>query len=380
MYDIWLIDGLLVAALLYWPFSLIGRNRPRVLAGPGIKLPELTAHSEPYNRRRRLRLVQLASSILVCAYLIVRAAVFPPVPTEWIDTVRLGLGVEAALAVSLLIATYLRFRLDGEFVSSHPEFSDCLQPLGSRIVGLALGLGGISLMLCAFLVQDEVEILAIVVAGVVLIRVARKLQTISLVRNQVPLPLDSPLGERISATIRAFGYSPKACILIPSLSANGYAMPDGTVALTTALRVIATDDEVAAVVAHELSHTRDGDGKRIQRRRILGIMSTGAVSCCAAGLMPSASLAFPIAVSMMASLSPLSSWWLARLTQPMEFKCDRDATHQGLGAELASVLATMARYTGIPTKWTGLDRLLLTHPDLEDRVDAIQGEIRASAE
>jgi len=55
-------------------------------------------------------------------------------------------------------------------------------------------------------------------------------------------------------------------------------------------------------------------------------------------------------------------------TRPAEFKCDADAAKLGLGLELASCLNKITRFMGQPSHWIGIDRFLITHPSLEERV------------
>lgn len=56
----------------------------------------------------------------------------------------------------------------------------------------------------------------------------------------------------------------------------------------------------------------------------------------------------------------------------MEFKCDADAAKIGLGQDLANCLDKITRFMGQPPQWIGIDRFLLTHPSLDERIAHLQ--------
>src|SRR6185312_9824893 len=97
--------------------------------------------------------------------------------------------------------------------------------------------------------SDPLLGLFLVFAGILIFSIGQRLIRTRFIKLQIPIAEDSELAERIRRVVRQFGKEPKQIVFISSMIANGYALRDGTVAITSALRRICTDDEIAAVLA-----------------------------------------------------------------------------------------------------------------------------------
>lgn len=283
--------------------------------------------------------------------------------------------VAAAFIIGSLGANLARLRMEKAFGREHPKFSDSILPIGPRVRFLAPTIIALALMVAAVDVEDVLLKLSLMLIGVVSLFLVRRLQVAYLVSSRFEVPLEGPLGGQVAEVLAAYGFSPKKIILFPSLATNAFAMPDGSVMVTTALRTLATDEEVAAVVAHEMSHLRDKEGKKVSRWAQLSRLPSAGVfgGCVGLGLSEGVlSCLPPIAGFFAISLSIPGAIWLSRKTQPMEFKCDADAAALGLGEELASALDKICRFMGHPGRWSGWDRFLVTHPSTAERITRLR--------
>ena len=224
-------------------------------------------------------------------------------------------------------------------------------------------------------IHDFFLSLPLLLLGFVGIFVSRRLQLRALTRSRYELPWDEPLGARIAEVLHQFGYQPKKLTLLPGMIANAYALRDGSVLVTSALRTLATKEEVAATVAHELSHVRDGETKKLQRARIASAfavllfvipMMILFVGRRAEPFLP------PFLGFGVTAISFIPAMAVGRYSRRLEFKCDRDAARIGLGPSLASCLTKMTAFAGNPRHWMGLDKYTLTHPPLNERVAALE--------
>lgn len=375
MIDIWIIYALLVLVFVAMPFRLLNRMRPRILSGPGITLPTLEQNRADYEKGRQIRFGQWLLAVIGFIYLLLRSQAQRSFASFSEINVDLVLAILGLITASWVLAVTWGYQRDRKFIAHHPEFSDCLQPLTQRIGGVFVMFSALFVIIGALKFTDLLEILAMVLAGLVVMILGKKVYMKALIASQVEIPLDSPLGIRVAEVISSFGFTPKRFVQLRSLVANGFAMEDGTVAITTTLRVLCTDEEIGAILAHELSHAKDRDPKKIQLRRYVALTSIVIVATVTT-LAQSLTLAFPPTIICgVAATGPLNAFILAKLTQPLEFKCDRDTVQHGLGAELSSGLEKITCYAGLPARWSGWDRKTLTHPDLESRQRAIASQL-----
>ena len=376
MLDVWIGDCLLLLALPASTLFALQRMKPRLLPGKGINLQSSEVLQAEYEKRYLLKiLIYRVVPFCLAIYFIFKLLLWPsdvvaggPSPTWMLVTL-----VEVYLA-SMVASVIVRIRQERTFVIAHPEFEDSFLPVRARVIALIPWTLGFAALIGSNFVRESAigfTLLAIAVIGFV---VGAKLRQRQLTHSRYELAWDEELGTKIADVLEEFGFTPKKLVLIPSLVSNAYATPDGSVVVTSALRTIATPNEVAAIIAHELSHVRDKEGKKIVRLRAIAygptIVTCGFVIIYWTG-MPFETILVPLVVFGAIAVSTLSTWWLCRRTQPMEFKCDADAAKIGLGRELASGLDKITRFLGQPSEWIGIDRYLLTHPSLKERAERV---------
>lgn len=155
---------------------------------------------------------------------------------------------------------------------------------------------------------------------------------------------------------------------------NGLAAPDGRIFLTRGFltqraKGRVTDEELAAVIAHELGHVALGHSKR----RMIDFTGQNAIF-----VMLSALLArfLPIIGVWIANL--ISAAVAARLSRRDEFEADAYATalliKAGIGtAPQKSLFRKLSAMTG---GGGGMPQWLLSHPSAEERIAAIEANER----
>ena len=368
MTDAFLFVAALLVGAAWVPWASVRRHLPRV----GDDADEVQS---AYERGYRRRLVLRALPPLLLTWFVARAA--------GSRTLHAPPGFEraafdslcATFVLSAIGASFWRYRWDRAFIRRHPEFAGSLQSLRLRLTSPVIVLAAFTLLGIALSSQDTAAVFGCLAAALVVLFGGQRLALAALVRSRIELPLGSPFGRIVSATVERFGFAPKRAILIPSTVANAYALPDGTVMVTTALRAIASDEEIAAVLAHELSHARDRDAPRI-RRTSLGVwlltMAVAGLAAYGALLLPAGeAFLIPIVTLAVATFLTLAGRLRAPYLHRLEFKCDRAAAEIGYGPDLARCLTKLHRHMGMPVRWFGVERRLMTHPSLADRIEAL---------
>jgi len=373
MLDLWIGDLFLALTIPMSMFSALYLRRPRLQDGDGISFLSPETLQEQYRKRYPIRLCLFRIiPILFALYFGFRAIFLPAVDKDSGPNVATWFAIVLiAFVASVLGSMVVRIRQELSFLKKHPGFSDSLLPLKPRIFSMIPLVVSLALITVGFFVEDQAIQTIFCLFGIIAVMGTNQMQSRQIRQARYQLPWDEALGSRIAEVVGQFGITPKQLILMPSFTANALAMHDGTVIVTSALRTIASPDEVAAVVAHELSHVRDGEGKKIQRCQQAMYLCYCVVICGAIVANLSAPLE-PLMLPLIGfGLTPLTmgmNFFFCRFTRPMEFKCDADAAKLGMGPDLASCLDKLTRFMGMPNRWIGLDRFLLTHPSLEERV------------
>jgi Zn-dependent protease with chaperone function len=370
MFDVWLGDGLLLLAVPAYYLSAILRLKPRLLPGEGVHLIDLEALQADYQKRYPVRLcLWRVLPAALALYFGVRLILWPPgFMADGPPLAPLLITAFALFILSIIGATVLRTRHERAFVKAHPAFQDSLLPVPPRILAVLPWVLAFGAVVGGFIAEDKTTKFLLLGMGFLGLLIGGRVRSRQITHSRYELPWDEPLGNAISEVVERFGRTPKKLVLLPSLVANAVAMPDGSVIVTSALRTISTPAEV---VAHELSHVRDGEGKKLSRFRMISAIPIGLIVCIGIWLgtgTPFEPLVPPLAGFGAMTLSMLTTWWFCKRTQPMEFKCDADAARLGVGPELAGCLDKITRFMGMPPRWIGIDRYLLTHPSLEERV------------
>lgn len=278
-----------------------------------------------------------------------------------------------AFVAGLIVAAVLSALRERDLLREVPALGPG-QPLVVRLVAvssiaLPAALLTVGLLDTDFIVSGSC-IIAAVVAGKILRKVAESLT----IRTRTLVEPESDTGRTIAEAISKFGFVPKRIVQIPQMIANAWAFKDGSVVFSSASRAILTDDELAAVIAHELSHVKHRDVRKIgkaQAQAFIGLLVFLAASGVPADLAADLPGLIAGMIGAMILTFPLVRWWIARTTQPLAFRCDREARDLGYGDHLASALVKLYRYGGMPTRWRGLDARWATHPSLEDRLQAL---------
>jgi heat shock protein HtpX len=379
MTDIVLLNYLIVGLFVLWPLTLIRRGLPRLRPGAGVQLYELEENEAEYARRYWTRWAFIWLNVLLFAYLIIHVLGSEPL-AEGIQEVPFSALLSDGLVgffVVTLAVTVIRYRLEVRFAAEHPEFANAPLPLMERLSLLA----GVGMLLLAMVIGLQFKSVwacyACLGAGLVALTVRRKLYEKSMLSRQTLVERDSGLGEKIAELGERFSFVPRRTIEYQSLIANGGVFANGVVMVTRALRLILTDDQLAAVLAHEFSHARDQDMKRIKIANALLTICMAAIASISLLLMVMRHydlwFLLPLLVSSMTTGATVGMMVRGRIWRALERKCDAAAADQGYGPDLAEGLVRLHRYQGLPARWKGLDRWILTHPSLEDRVRALRG-------
>lgn len=179
-----------------------------------------------------------------------------------------------------------------------------------------------------------------------------------------------------------------ALYVIPSMTLNAFATgtpENSAIAVTEGLLRRLTLREIAGVIAHEMSHIRNGDlevmGLADMMTRLLQIMSY--VALVLAGVNLVFALSGEQAVSWWAVLAlylapALSSLMQLALSRAREFDADLEAAAlTGDPVGLASALRRLESYTGhfwedlmfpVPARRIPQPSVLRTHPETKDRI------------
>ena len=152
---------------------------------------------------------------------------------------------------------------------------------------------------------------------------------------------------------------------------NGLAAPDGRIFLTRGflnrkVRGEVSAEELASVIAHELGHVAQGH----MRRRMIDFTGQNAVFVMLSALL---NRFLPVIGIWLANL--ISTALMARLSRRDEFEADAYASalliKAGIGTgpqkSLFRKLDALTR-----TRAEGIPAWLLSHPDVEDRIAAIE--------
>jgi beta-barrel assembly-enhancing protease len=153
-------------------------------------------------------------------------------------------------------------------------------------------------------------------------------------------------------------------------SVNAMAFPGGIVVVTRGLyRLLASEDELAAVLAHEIAHVnRKHQWKVIQKQKLIAMAGEAVTK----GNSDRAAQV----------VADLGTKLIARgLDKTAEFEADRDGVviAARAGYDSSALIAVMGRLKALPsTADTSL--LFSTHPSPEDRITSLTGAVTAPVE
>jgi len=161
-------------------------------------------------------------------------------------------------------------------------------------------------------------------------------------------------------------------LLLDSPEINAFAAPGGLILVTRGLAQCATtEDELAAVLAHEIAHVqlRHGIGSIKQARRTEALMTLGSIAASnAPGPVPVSTLnsLFGGAISDMVQTLALNGY-----SRGAEFEADQAALPilRGAGYSEAALASMLRNMNARLTTGSGFGR---THPSPHDRIEALK--------
>jgi heat shock protein HtpX len=179
----------------------------------------------------------------------------------------------------------------------------------------------------------------------------------------------------------------------PNAFATGANKNNALVAVSTGLMQSMTQDEVEAVLAHEVSHVANGDMVTmaliqgvvntfvIVLSRVIGHLVDRTVFKVERGHGPAFWITSIIAELVLGILASIIVMWFSR---QREFRADAGAANlvgspkmiaalQRLAGTSSEPLPDQMQAMGISSGKAGLSALFMTHPPLEDRINALRG-------
>ena len=238
----------------------------------------------------------------------------------------------------------------------------CFVPPDAHSQGLQLDMGGASLRMEPESAKEEAD-LGRLVAGQ-LLGAARLIQRPEL-QKYVNL-----VGRRVADQSERRDL-PWSFGVIDSTAVNAFAAPGGKILVTTALLgMLETEDELAAVLAHEVAHVvRKHHYRVIRKQKMLEFGAQAVVINDDAG--------------MSAKLSGMVAQILARgLDQASEFEADRDGMVYAAraGYDASALIRVMEKLSSLTKKDEAADLLLSTHPSPESRRIAMARQVSSDLE
>jgi len=160
--------------------------------------------------------------------------------------------------------------------------------------------------------------------------------------------------------------------VVDSIAVNAFASPGGQILMTSQLlQLIETEDELAAVLAHEVAHVvRKHHYRVIRKQRMLEFGSQAArISEDGTG--------------MSEKLAGMVAQILARgLDQSAEYEADRDGMIYAAraGYDAAALIRVMEKLALLSAKEPSGELILSTHPSAENRRMALARQVNADIE
>ncbi len=367
-----LVIGLIVLALTnaYWNVRAHVLFLPRLTIENELAMPELKQLQSEYEGRYPKKVVIQLVPFVLSIYLYARALNWPK-EQQYLGSMQFLLLIGIVILALLIPALLYRYFTEKELGRRFPNLLEGTLKATDVVISVVVYIALIVCFALAASYDKETFGILFIYLGLLIFIVRYKTAVRSL-KRKYELGWESSLGIQLSAVATRFGFTPKKLLLVPSIHANGFAWPDGTIVVTSALTMICSDEEVAAIVAHEFSHARDNDARKLKDRNLLLMVLALAMSAVpmlalqggayAPAVILSATSLFLFLVGMIVHLGMRGLRWR------LEYKCDAAAKGIGLGSEMASALEKITRYSNQPEYYVGLDRFTITHPPVGERV------------
>ncbi|WP_204150790.1 M48 family metalloprotease [Leptolyngbya sp. CCY15150] len=155
---------------------------------------------------------------------------------------------------------------------------------------------------------------------------------------------------------------------------NAFALQGGQVMFTQSLLEQLTKDEVDAVVAHELSHLQYGHHQSLQGSWLWAAMGCGLITFMMSTLVLPGFPWLPVTVVV-----SLLTYYLT--SRRYEHQADVQAVLlTGNPKAMITALVKLAQFNQMPLEWGKRQELLLTHPSMRRRAEAIASRYDVSPE
>ena len=201
-------------------------------------------------------------------------------------------------------------------------------------------------------------------------------QEIGIYRTPVTSDYVEAIGTRLVGSLEDNEYTFKF-IIVDQFDPNAFALPGGWVYVSRGLLVLAnTEDELAGVIGHEITHVTERHSAGRQRRGLLG----GIVQI--PGNVVGAVIGEDIGELLNAPINTIGQLSLATYSRKQENEADRLgmrlAARTGYDpAALADILAHLEADVEMLTGKTHTPSFFDSHPTTEDRVENITAEAQA---
>ncbi len=361
-----------------FPIEAFRRFRP-VLKDDGSLLTVAEVQAI-YNRKSPMVVLQQYIAVIFCLLWTVLVSTFG-FPQDVRDLFSLLRGFDFLpfwLALMLCIAYLDRTFWVRSFIRKHPRFEGSQLPLSTQILSMLtvivpLILAGIAIFPSSDsdfdLLLLGVALLGLVIGQLTILKILSKAQR--------PIPAESSLGMALEKVCGEFGIQPKRFLLVPGTVANAAVFKDGSIMLTTGLEELLTERQLIGIMAHELSHAKDGDAKKLSRLLgalngiVLLILGCHIALILQGQFLPPGPDIIQLILNYMAVTPSFLLAFYTAYSRQLEFKCDRVAAEHGYGPALAEALDILHRYQMMPSVWSKALGWRLTHPSLRDRLAAI---------
>jgi Zn-dependent protease with chaperone function len=318
----------------------------------------------------RFLLFLLQGPLILAVVLVVNAALPPDDPR--VDGFLLPLYI--LLGSALLIGVSFQVVVGQKEVNlgrAIPGLASAATPPKIRVVSILSLALPLLLVVIAISLSNVAAMFTMEGVGIVLLILRGRLLARYLVTQRVRLPEDDPLVIQTKEAFEREGITPKHFVVTRSTVGNAFVLQGGIVMITAGMRWLLSNEEIVAIIVHELSHYRDKDIRKLQSLRTLAtLVILGLQLGALYVLLPTVheSMIGPGLVGVFMISSSLTMPIVGRFSRRLEFKCDAATFKSGHNLELASGLDKLARYMGHPYRWSKLHGFLLTHPSYAERL------------
>lgn len=169
----------------------------------------------------------------------------------------------------------------------------------------------------------------------------------------------------------------------PNAFATGASRNKALVAVSVGLLNAMNKEQVEAVLGHEMAHVANGD--MITLTLIQGVLNTFVIFIARVIASQFDRGRFVIYLALQMAFGVLASMILAWFSRRREFRADEGGAGLSSAGSMASALDRLRAFQGQPSQMPenmaafgirggGLNKLLSTHPPLEDRIARLRGQ------